>query len=101
MNDQVATSATPKPVTPRDYVPGWLSVMCLCLSVVFGRMMLQGIAPQVASVAFFASALVGAFVGVMGVLRARHYSKPAWVACSFNLFLLVLWVLHHLPGLPG
>lgn len=101
MNKQPITRSTSKPVTARDYVPGWLSVLCLCMAVAFGWLVIRGIAPQTASVAFFACALVGGFVGVLGVLRARHYSKPAWLACSFNLFLLVLWVLHHLPGLPG
>lgn len=100
MDERPTPTRTPKPITRRDYVFGWLSVLCLCLAVLFGWLMMRGIAAQSASIAYFASALVGGFVGVLGVLKARHYSPPAWVACSFNLFLLVLWVLHHLPGLP-
>jgi len=91
----VAATRTRRPVTQRDFVLGRISVLCLAGAMILGWFARFQIGITFNSVAFFATAAVGAFVGVLCVLRTEYRSPSAWLACVFNLFLVAHWILQR------
>ena len=84
-----------RPVTRRDFVLGRISVLCLAGAMILGWFARFQIGITFNSVAFFSTAAVGAFCGVLCVLRTEYRSPSAWLACVFNLFLVGHWILQR------
>ena len=90
-----------RPVTRRDFVLGRISVLCLAGAMILGWFARFQLGITFNSVSFFSTAAVGAFCGVLCVLRTEYRSPSAWLACVFNLFLVAHWILQGSYGKPS